>query len=179
MSVAKKLALIAAGYVVAVLVGLAAVALNELRISEDIQPDSGGMVAFGDLILFVLVVGFFSLVPTWFLLRLFVRNMPRALLAILLLIAAIGPAGWLTMMYLARNPGLPDAPQSIVSLLGLFIPLVAVPRIVLGPVLLVIEGVTFLLVRARIVRALLAAAMLMDIVPLSMFALHMARALRY
>lgn len=50
----------------------------------------------------------------------------------------------------------------------------AIPRMVFGPVLLVIEGVTFLLVRVGIARSLLAAAMLMDLVPLSMYALHLA-----
>jgi len=55
----------------------------------------------------------------------------------------------------------------------------AIPRMVFGPVLLAIEGATFLLVRERVARALLAAAMLMDVVPLSMFALHLARAIRY
>jgi hypothetical protein len=44
---------------------------------------------------------------------------------------------------------------------------------------LVIEGVTFLLVRKGIARALLAAAMLMDLVPLGIFALHLARADQY
>ena len=42
-----------------------------------------------------------------------------------------------------------------------------------------IEGVTFFLVREAIARVLLAATMLMDLVPLGMFALHMARAARY
>jgi hypothetical protein len=50
---------------------------------------------------------------------------------------------------------------------------------VFGPVLLVIEGATFLLVRARVTRALLAVAMLMDLVPLGLFALHMMRATHY
>jgi hypothetical protein len=62
------------------------------------------------------------------------------------------------------------------ELLGLLIAFGAIPRLVLGPVLLVIEGATFVLVRGRATRALLAAAMLMDMIPLSMFALHMARA---
>ena len=61
----------------------------------------------------------------------------------------------------------------------LLIALGAIPRMVFGPVLVVIEGVTFLLVRERIARALLAAAMLMDLVPLGIFALHLARAARY
>jgi hypothetical protein len=51
--------------------------------------------------------------------------------------------------------------------------------LVLGPVLLVIEAVTFLLIRGRVTRALLVVAMLMDLVPLGMFALHMLRATRY
>ena len=42
-----------------------------------------------------------------------------------------------------------------------------------------IEGVTFFLVRGRMARALLAAAMAMDLVPLGIFALHFARAGRY
>ena len=50
---------------------------------------------------------------------------------------------------------------------------------VLGPVLLVIEAATFLLVRERITRALLAVAMLMDLVPLGIFAFHLLRATRY
>jgi hypothetical protein len=59
----------------------------------------------------------------------------------------------------------------------MFIALVAMPRIVAGPVLLAVEGLAFLLVRARVTRMLLAAAMLMDLVPLSMFAVHMMRAI--
>jgi hypothetical protein len=38
----------------------------------------------------------------------------------------------------------------------------------------VIEAATFLLVRGRVTRALLAAAMLMDLVPIGMFARHLA-----
>ena len=65
------------------------------------------------------------------------------------------------------------------QLLGPLIAFVAIPRMVLGPVLLVIEAVTFLLLRGRAARTLLAAATLMDIVPLCLFALHMLRATRY
>jgi hypothetical protein len=43
----------------------------------------------------------------------------------------------------------------------------------------VIEAVTLFLVRGGVARALLAATMLMDLVPLGIFALHMARAARY
>jgi hypothetical protein len=69
--------------------------------------------------------------------------------------------------------------QSGGALLGLFVAFVAIPRMVCGPVVMVIEAVTFLLMRGRIPRALLAAAVLMDLVPLGLFALHMLRATHY
>jgi hypothetical protein len=53
------------------------------------------MVVFGDMILFVLVAGFLSLAPTWFLLKLSVEKAPRTLLATELLIAAMGLVSWL------------------------------------------------------------------------------------
>jgi hypothetical protein len=171
MSTAKKLALIALGYTLAVASGGVAVAVNEMLMPADIAQGSGGMVAFGDMILFVLATGFFSLAPTWFLLKLSVEKAPRTLLAALLLIAAMGPLSWLSVVNLASASPL-DLPQAANELLGLFIAFVAMPRIVAGPVFLVIEGLTFLLARARVTRVLLAAAMLMDLVPLSMFALH-------
>ena len=182
MSKPNSLALIAAGYVLSVGGGLAAVAVNELFMPADVAQTSPGMVAFGDMVLLVFVAGFLSLAPTWFLLKLAVEKAPRALLAAELLIAAMGPASWLAVIYLAGSPGglgLPNLPQAASQLLGLLIAFGAIPRMVFGPVLLVIEGATFLLVRERVARALLAAAMLMDVVPLSMFALHLARAIRY
>ena len=179
MSTGKRLALIAAGYVLCAGAGLAAVTVNELRMPADVAQGSSGMVAFGDMILFVLVAGFVSLVPTWFLLKLFVEKAPRTLLAIELLIAALGPASWLAVTYLADGAGLPNLPETAGALLGLFIAFVAIPRIVFGPVFLVIEGATFFLVRESVARALLAVVMLMDLIPLSMFALHLARATRY
>jgi hypothetical protein len=175
MSAPKKLALIALGYALAVAGGVAAVAVNELLMPADIAESSGGMVAFGDMILFVLATGFFSLAPTWFLLKLSVEKAPRTLLTALLLIAALGPLSWLAVVSLASARP-PDLPAAANELLGMFIAFVAMPRIVAGPVLLVIEGLAFLLVRSRVTRALLAAAMLMDLIPLSMFALHLARA---
>ena len=174
MGAAKKLALIALGYALAVVGGIVAVAVNELLIPADVAQGSGGMVAFGDMILFVLATGFFSLAPTWFLLKLSIEQAPRALLAVLLLIAVLGPLSWLAVVYLASAP-LPNLPEAANELLGMFIPFVAMPRIVAGPVLLVIEGLAFLLVRSRLTRALLAAAMTMDLVPLAMFALHLVR----
>ena len=181
----KRLALIATGYALSVGGGLAAGAVNELFMPADVAQTSPGMVAFGDMILFLFVAGFLSLAPTWFLLNLLVEKAPRAVLATELLIAAMGPVSWLAMTILAMTTPaggpslLPSWPQAARELFGLLIAFGAIPRMVLGPVLLVIEGATFLLVRERLARALLASAMLMDLVPLGLFALHMARAVRY
>lgn len=179
MSTVKRLALIAAGYALCVVAGFAAVTVNELRMPADVAQGSPGMVAFGDMILFVLVTGFVGLVPTWFLLRLIIAKAPRALLAIVLLVAVMGPVSWLTVRHMAGGLNPPNVPEAVGALLGLFIAFVAIPRMVLGPVVVVIEAATFLLVRERVTRALLAVAMLMDLVPLGMFALHMMRATRY
>jgi hypothetical protein len=180
MSTMNRLALIAAGYALSVAGGLAAVAVNEWRIPDEIKETSGGMVAFGNMVLFMLAAGFLSLVPTWFLLKLFVEKAPRTSLVIELVIAVMGPASWLAVIYLAGGASPPNPPyQAVGVLLGLFIAFGAIPRMVLGPVLLVIEGATFLLIRERVKRALIVVAMLMDLIPLSLFALHMARATRY
>jgi hypothetical protein len=172
MSAAKKLALIALGYALSVAGGFAVVAVHELFVAQN----SDGMVAFGDMILFVLAAGFFSLAPTCFLLKLSIEKAPRALLAALLLIAATGPPSWLAVTYLS-GAGAPNLPQAADELLGMFIAFGAMPRIFAGPVLLVIEGLAILLVWTHVTRALLAAAMTMDLVPLGMFALHLAGAI--
>ena len=86
----------------------------------------------------------------------------------------MGLVSWLAVTSLAGRSG-PNVPETIAQLLGPFIAFVAIPRMVLGPIFLVIEGVTFILLHTRVARALLAVAMLMDVVPLGMFALHMAR----
>jgi hypothetical protein len=62
-------------------------------------------------------------------------------------------------------------------LFGWLIAFVAIPRIVAGPVLVVAEGLAMFLVRQRTMRILLAAAMLMDLVPMALYALQMARAM--
>jgi hypothetical protein len=107
----------------------------------------------------------------------FVEKAPRALLAIVLLVAAMGPASWLAVTHLASGASFPNLPAAASELLGLLITFGAFPRIVFGPVFLVIEGVTFLLVRGRLMRAILAVAMLMDLIPLGMFALNLTRAM--
>jgi hypothetical protein len=171
MSVAKKLLLIAIGYALSVAGGAAVVVVHELFALADVAQNSGGgMMAFGDIILFVVASGFFCLVPTWFLLRLAVDKAPRALLAAQLLIAALGPVSWLAVVY--------PTDAGVAPLLGVLTVFGGMPRIIAGPVILVVEGVTFLLVQQRLTRALLVSAMLMDLVPLSLFALHLAGAAR-
>src|SRR6185312_4197522 len=112
MSVAKRLGLIALGYALAVAGGFAAVAVNEFFMPDDVAQGSPGMVAFGDMILLVLATGFFSLLPTWFLLKLAIEKSPRALLAALLLAAVAGPLSWLAVIYLAGGPP-PDPPSRL------------------------------------------------------------------
>ena len=174
MSVPKKLALIALGYVLSVVAGCGAVAVNELLMPSDISQSSPGMVAFGDMILFVLVTGFVGLIPTLFLLRLAIDKAPRASLYALILVALAGPVSWLVVRQLAGGP--PDAaPPLLAQLLGPLIAFVAIPRIVAGPVVVVAEGLAMLLVRQRSMRIVLAVAILMDLVPIGLYALHMAR----
>src|ERR1700754_1654622 len=121
MSVPKRLALIALGYVLGVAGGCAAVTVNELLMPSDISQGSPGMVAFGDMILFVLVAGFAGLVPTLFLLRLAIDKAPRAALAGLILVALAGPLSWLAMLHLAGGPP-PNPPPPLIRFLG---PLIA------------------------------------------------------
>jgi hypothetical protein len=177
MSVAKKLALIALGYVLALTAGVAAVTVNELLMPADISQGSPGMVAFGDMILFVLVAGVVGLVPTLFLLRLAIDRAPRASLAVLVLVALAGPLSWLAMLRLAGAGPAGLLPGAYSQLLGLLIAFGAIPRIVAGPVVVVAEGLAALLVRQRNMRILLAAAILMDLVPIGLYVLHMARAI--
>jgi hypothetical protein len=177
MSVAKRLAWIALGYVLAVAGGFAAVAVNELLMPADISQGSPGMVAFGDMILFVLVTGFLGLLPTFFLLKLAIEKVPRASLVALAVAALAGPLSWLAMVDLAhRGPG-PYLPPIGGQFFGWLIAFIAIPRIVAGPVVVVAEGLAMLLVRQRSIRIVLAVAVLMDLVPIGLYALHMARAI--
>jgi hypothetical protein len=184
VSNSKKLALIAIGYVLSVVVGFVAAAVNEALMPDDVAQGSPGMVAFGGMILFIFVTGFFSLGPTWVLLKLLVAAAPRTLLTSELLIAAMGPVSWLAMTIMAvmtppGGPSLQNVPQGAAQLFGLFLAFGAIPRIVLGPVLVVIEGVSFLLFPGGTARALLVGAMLMDAVPIGLYALHFAVTVHY
>ena len=59
-----KVAIVAGGYLLALLMASAAVALHTVLTSESGAQPSGGMSAFGDLVLFVAVFGAVALVPT-------------------------------------------------------------------------------------------------------------------
>ena len=177
MSVPKQLALIALGYAIAIAGGFAAAAVNELLMPADISQGSPGMVAFGDMILLVLVTGFLGLLPTFFLLKLAIEKAPRASLIALVLVALAGPLSWLAMVDLAhRGPG-PYVSAAGGQFFGWLIAFVAIPRIVAGPILVIAEGLAMFLVRQRAMRILLVVAMLMDLIPIGLYALHMARAM--
>jgi hypothetical protein len=173
MSATKKLALIALGYALAIAGGFAAVAVNELLMPADVSQGSPGMVAFGDMILFVLATCVLALVPTWFLLRLAMAKWPRALLAVLLLVVVMGPLSWISMVDVAtmERPG--GAHANGPAWLGLWIAFVAIPRIVAGPVLVLGEGAALLVSKDQRTRRLLGLAMTMDLVPLALFAWHL------
>ncbi len=179
MTTAKKLGLIAAGYLLAFGGGLGAVALNELFMPADIADTSPGMVAFGDMILLVLVAGFLCLVPSWFLMMLLVEKAPRPLLAAILVLAAIGPLSWLAVIYLMGSPDPSTSALASNTVLGLLIAFVAIPRMVFGPVMVVVEGAACFLVRDRLARIALAVAVLMDVIPLGLYALHVAHMPHY
>jgi hypothetical protein len=169
-------ALIAAGYVLAVVGGMAAVALNELAISENIQQTSGGMVAFGDMVLFVFVTAVLSLLPTWFLLKLWVRASPRSLITVELALAALGPVSWLAMAFVASGGPHPQAWPVALLWLGPLIAFVAIPRIVAGPAMIAIETATIFLIEARRTRRLLGLAIVAEFVPIALFTAHLGRA---
>jgi hypothetical protein len=59
-----KVAIVAGGYLLALVLASAAVALHAALTSESGAQTSGGMSAFGDLVLFVAVFGVVALVPT-------------------------------------------------------------------------------------------------------------------
>lgn len=176
MRITNGPSLIAAGYGLAIVGGLAAVGVVEALTPDHVSRSSGSMVAFGDMLLFVLVAGVLALAPTWLLFKLCAAKTPRALLVGLLMIAAIGPACWLAVAYMPHAAGPGGLPHAAADPLGVLVAFGAIPRMALGPALLIIEAAAFVLVRERVARILLAGAMTMDLVPLGMFALHLAAA---
>lgn len=169
MKVASRIAGIAAGYGLAIAAGVIAVALNETLVPADVSQSSGGMVAFGDMMLFVPVVGVVALAPTWLLLKRLAETAPRALLIALLTLAATGPLSWGAVIVLSGGGG-SSFP------LGALLAFGAIPRIVAGPVVIVIDFLALFLLRDPAARRLIAAAMLTDIAPMGLFFLHMFRA---
>ena len=170
MSVARTLVVILLGYGLALAAGVAAVLLNGMVVPVDASRISGGMFAFGDMVLLVIVTGVFGLVPTWLLMRLLIRQAPRALLGALLLVAVTGPLAWLAIMY-------PDGASSHPGSAAALVPWLAIPRAVLGPVVLAVEALAVLFYRNSPARWLLVLAMLLEILPLALFTLHMFRAM--
>ena len=121
-----------------------------------------------------------ALVPNWFLMKLLVEKAPRPLLAAILVIAATGPLSWLAVIYLLSSSPDPSASALAGSrVLGLLIAFVAIPRMVFGPIMIVVEGAAFFMIHERLTRAVLAVAVLMDLVPLGLYALHVARMPHY
>lgn len=136
------------------------------------------MAAFADMVLFVLTAGVCSLPATWFLLKLCVETAPRALLVAELLLAVVGPASWIAIVSISTTGASPAPVHGPGNVFAAMILLGAMPRIILGPIVLVIEATTLALARDRRMRAVLAGAMLMDLVPISAFALHLVAATR-
>jgi hypothetical protein len=61
---AVKVAIVVGGYLLAFLLASAAVAIHAMALGESGSQPSGGMSAFGDLVLFVAIFGAVSLAPT-------------------------------------------------------------------------------------------------------------------
>ena len=86
------------------------------------------------------------------------------------------PVSWLAVKLLAGGP--PAGPPAVLAqLLGPLIAFIAIPRIVAGPAVVVAEGLAMLLVRQRSMRIVLAMAVLMDLVPVGIYASRMASAM--
>ena len=168
--------MIALGYVLSLVAGCGAVTVNELLMPSDISQGSPGMVAFGDKILFVLVAGFVGMVPTLFLLRLAIDKAPRASLAVLAVVVLAGLLSWLTMQLLAG--GAPAGPPSGLS--SGCRPAHCLRRHTQDrrrPGRRGGRGAGDDLRPAVSMRAVLAAAMLMDLVPMGIDASRMASAM--
>ncbi len=86
MTWSRKIALVGLGYIGAVVIAVAAVAIRVATSGPDAQASSG-MYAFGDALLLIAVFGLFSLVPTAALL-LFLRPYRRFWIALAAVVAA-------------------------------------------------------------------------------------------
>jgi hypothetical protein len=111
--------------------------------------------------------------------KLLVENASRALLVTILAIAATGPLSWLAVIYLFGDPDPSTSALASKPVLGPLIAFIAIPRMVFGPVLVAVEGAAFFMMRGTLTRTVLAVAALTDLVPLGLYALHVARMPHY
>jgi hypothetical protein len=121
-----RLGLVLGGYAVALAAAFAALAASALLAQDDPAQASGGMQAFGDLLLFVAVFCIVALVPTalalWFL-----RAVPTfwlVLSIVSLALAATGPIAAAMIQHMDRLAGALVAFLSLLRVLGA--PLLAV-----------------------------------------------------
>ncbi len=107
------------------------------------------------------------------------ENAPRTLLAAILVIAATGPLSWLAAIDLFGGPDPSTSALAGKPVLGPLIAFIAIPRLVFGPILIVVGGAAFFMMRGRLTRVVLAVAVVMDFIPLALYALHVARLPHY
>jgi hypothetical protein len=109
---------IAAGYLAALVAAAACVAVRYIWVDPRDVAASSGMYAFGDFIEFLVFGGLFSLVPTFFLLRMLrqVERFWRALSWMCLALAVEAPLVWLLYQAVARGGQEHSAGAALLSL---------------------------------------------------------------
>ncbi|HZZ18784.1 MAG TPA: hypothetical protein VFE25_05420 [Opitutaceae bacterium] len=145
-----KIALVVGGYVLSVLIAFAAVAAHVATTSGADRQSAGGMFAFGDSILFVLVFGICALVPTGAALF-FMRPYGafwKAISVVALAVAATSIAAGVLFAFGRHSPS-----PTIVMLSGY-----SVLRVLLSPLLAMVFVVCAVLSPARGARIALAAS---------------------
>ena len=128
MTWSSKIALVGLGYISAVVIAVAAVAIRLATTSDPAAQASSGMYAFGDALLFIGVFGLSSLVPTGAML-LFLRPYRRfwiALSAVVLGVAVTAIAATILFAVDRQSAPAPMSGWAILSVLRmLFAPLFA------------------------------------------------------
>jgi hypothetical protein len=94
-------------------------------------------------------------------------------LAALFVLATTGPVSWILTLSISADPRGGGPSQDSDVWLGLLVAFWAIPRIVLGPLIVLVETATCFLARDQSARLLLAAMILMDIIPLGLFLRHL------
>src|SRR5262245_36523672 len=150
----RKVGVVLAGYIVAALIACAAVAIRIATTTDPEAQASGGMYAFGDVLLFILVFGVTALVPTGmalFFLRPY-RPFWLALSVLALGVAATGVAA-AAVFAAGRHAG----PSALATW-----DILSVLRILVAPFLTLAFLVSAVLAPFRPPRLALLAAMLME-----------------